>query len=112
MRSSIAPPQAFEVAVVPNRREVVVVAVGELELASAGTLEREVRELRQVGFDQIVVDLRRVTFIDSSGLRTLLTLRNDARRDGHALKLIPGPPEVQRIFALTATQSLFDWRDY
>jgi anti-anti-sigma factor len=52
-----------------------------------------------------------VEFLDSMGLRVLLSLRNDAKRDGHSLVLVPGPRAVQRVFALTATRTLFDWRD-
>ena len=104
--------EPFTVAVVPDRREVDVVPTGELDLQTADEVEREVRELRRRGFDQIVVDLRRLTFVDSSGLRMLIGLRNDAKRDGHDLKLVPGPREVQRLFDLTCTRGLFDWRDY
>ena len=104
--------EPFSLAVVPDRREVDVVPTGELDLATAEQVEREVRELRASGFRQVVIDLRRLTFIDSSGLRMLITLRNDARRDGHVLKLVPGRPDVQRLFDLTVTRGLFDWRDY
>ena len=40
----------------------------------------------------------------------LLSLRNDAKRNGHALTLVSPAPTVQRIFALTGTRGLFDWR--
>ena len=106
------PPEPFSVAVVPDRREVAVVPEGELDLATADALDDEVRELRASGFEHILVDLRRLTFLDSSGLRVLLTLRNDAVREGHTLKLVPGPRSVQRVFEITGTRGLFDWRDY
>jgi len=79
-------------------------------LASVGAVDQEVKELRHSGFDEVVVDLRRLTFIDSSGLRMLLRLRSEAERDGHHLTLVPGSPRVQRIFELTSTRGLFDWR--
>ena len=106
------PYQSFEMSVVPDRREVAVVPAGELDLATADRLADEVRELRAAGFREVLLDLRHVSFLDSSGLRMLLSLRSDARRDGHELRLVPGPREVQRIFELTATRGLFDWRDY
>ena len=108
----VSPSQPFAVSVVPDRREVAVVPEGDLDLATVDRVEREVDELRAAGFDRIVLDLRRVEFLDSSGLRLLLSLRATARRAGHVLKLIPGPPEVQRVFELTATRGLFEWRDY
>lgn len=112
--SSAASPahEAFSLSVVPNRQEVTVVPSGDLDLASCEELDREARELRDRGFDRIVIDLRRVGFLDSSALRVLLSLRNDAKRNHHTLTLIPGPAPVQRLFAITATRGLFDWRDY
>jgi anti-anti-sigma factor len=102
----------FSVCVVPARREVVVVPEGELDLACVDVLAAEVDQLRGAGFAHLVIDLRRLVFIDSSGLHLLLQLRGDAERDGHTLKLVPGPPAVQRTFDLTGTRRLFAWRDY
>lgn len=102
----------FSITVVPDRAEVAVVPVGELDLATSDGLEHEIRDLRFAGFDRIVVDLRRVSFIDSTALRVLMVFRNDAKRDGHSFIVVPGPPSVQRIFEITGTRSLFDWRDY
>jgi len=103
--------QPFSVSVVPDRGEIVVVLTGELDLASADVLERDVRKLRLAGCDRVVVDLRQVEFMDSTGLRLLISLRNTAKREGHRLMVVPGPRQVQRIFDLTATRGLFDWRE-
>ena len=103
--------EPFSLSVVPNRQEVAVVPSGELDLSCVDRVEQQVRELRAAGFDQIVIDLRRLLFIDSTGLRLLLSLRDDAQRDGHDLTLVRGPQAVQRIFELTATRGLFAWRD-
>ena len=111
MSVQAVPSEAFSVAVVPDRGEVAVVPSGEMDLASVDGLDREVRDLRRAGFDQVTIDLRDVTFIDSTGLRVLLSLRNDAARDGHHLALVPAVPSVQRIFDLTGTRGLFDWRE-
>ena len=98
------------VSVVPHRDVVSVVAAGELDLASGPQLEGELTGLRERGFDRIELDLRQVQFIDSAGLRTLLCLRNDAKRTGTALTVVPPARAVQRIFELTRTTGLFDWR--
>jgi anti-sigma B factor antagonist len=74
--------QQFSLSVVPNRSEVVVVPMGELDVSCADALDAEVRELRRSGFDRVVIDLRGVEFMDSTGLRVLLSLRNDAKRHG------------------------------
>jgi anti-anti-sigma factor len=88
----------------------VVALVGDLDLASAGRLEAEVMRARSAGCIRIVLDLRRVDIIDSTGLRVLLSLRNDTKRSGHALLLVPPRPAVRRIFAITGTRGLFDWQ--
>jgi len=103
--------EQFSVGVVRDRDEVVVALTGELDLATADMLEHEVRELRHSGCDHVVVDLRQLDFMDSAGLRVLISLRNTAKCVGHRLILVPGPRQVQRIFDLTATRGLFDWRD-
>lgn len=101
----------LDIRVVSDRAEATVILDGELDLASADALEDEVRELRADGFEMVVVDLRSVGFLDSTGLRTLLSLHSAAKREGHRLVLVPGPRQVQRLFELTATAGLFDWRD-
>lgn len=103
--------ERFTLTVVPNRQEVAVVPEGELDLASVDVLEREVRGLYARGFARVVVDLRRVGVVDSAGLRMLVGLREEARSLGHTLTLVPGPSVVQRLFRITGTTALFDWRD-
>ena len=88
-----------------------VIPAGELDTMAVDELDAEVRSLRRAGFDHVVIDLRQTGFLDSSGLRLLLSLRNDAKRDGHQLTMIRGRAEVQRVFDLTATNGLFTWRD-
>lgn len=102
---------SFSITVQPERSRVAVVPEGELDASVTDLLEREVRELRGAGFDHVVIDLRKLRFIDSAGLRVLLSLRNDSLRDGHRLTLLRGSRDVQRLFELTATKGLFEWRD-
>jgi anti-sigma B factor antagonist len=65
---------------------------GELDMGSTPKLEQANRALRQVGAAHLVLDLRRLTFIDSTGLRLALDADADARADGLRLELVPGPP--------------------
>jgi anti-sigma B factor antagonist len=107
VRSSPRPP--FSVSVDAGPHEVIAAPRGDLDLAVADAFERKVRELGRDG-RIVVIDLRGVDFLDSSGLRSLLSLRNDAKRNHHQLVLVPGPPGVRRVFHLTGTRGLFDWR--
>ena len=101
----------FALTVTQSDGEVAVVLAGELDLESADTLNNRFSELQLCGITEIVLDLHKVDFIDSSGLRTLLALRNDAKRNGHALTLVAPAPTVGRVFEVTGTRALFDWRD-
>jgi len=62
------------------------------------------RELRDSGFDHLVVDLGEVAFLDSSGLRVLLGWDDTARKEGLDFELMPGPPPVQRLFDITGVR--------
>ena len=106
----LPPHPPFETSVVPNRDEVAVVAAGEMDVASAHLVATAVEELLEVGFRTIVVDLHQVEFIDSFGLRTLLQLREEAQRNGHTLALVAPQQGARRIFEITRTDELFDWR--
>ena len=94
-------PAPFSCGVLRDAQRVRLLPVGELDMAAAPRFRETVAELRAAGFDHLTVDLRRLCFIDSSGLRAILSLDADSRVRGSALELIPGPPAVQRTFELT-----------
>lgn len=100
----------FSLSVVPDREDVAVVPVGELDMDTVDAVQEAVAELTSAGFDRIVVDLHEVEFIDSTGLRMLIGLREDSIQNGHDLTLVPATPPAARIFDLTRTRGLFDWR--
>jgi anti-anti-sigma factor len=58
-----------------------VVARGELDLATGGEL-RTAAQAAAEGAGRVVVDLRALTLIDSSGLGVLLNLRGELQREG------------------------------
>jgi anti-anti-sigma factor len=90
--------------------EAVVSPRGELDMATVGSLEQELKQLRRTGVDRIVIDLGGLTFMDSSGLHLVARWTNEASRDGFELELEPGPPAVQRIFELAAMTDTLPWR--
>jgi anti-sigma B factor antagonist len=75
---------------------------GELDLAHAYTFDEELRRAEARHPSCVVIDLRELTFLDSSGLARLLAARRRARRLGHRLLLVRGSAAVQRLFALAA----------
>lgn len=80
---------------------------GELDLTTVPDAEEFVLNLeREHEPDTLVLDLRALRFLDSSGLRFILTVESRARRQGHRLQIVPGPEPVQRVFRI----SLLDHR--
>jgi stage II sporulation protein AA (anti-sigma F factor antagonist) len=84
---------------------------GELDLASAPELERELLRAEAEGARRIVIDLANLGFMDSTGLQSLLRARERARSNAYELKLRRGPHQVQRVFELTKTVDAFTFED-
>ena len=57
--------------------------------------------MREAGAPRIVLDMRALTFMDSTGLRLVIRWDMDARQDGFGFAIVPGPEVVQRVFRLT-----------
>lgn len=102
--------EPFQVDVHPERTVVRVAPAGELDLATADTLAAELRELRDAGFDHVVLDMRRLTFIDSTGIALLLSEDRRARKDGHDFVLISGTPAIQRVLEICGVAGLLRYR--
>jgi anti-sigma B factor antagonist len=94
-------PEPFEArdVVCDSRR---LILSGELDIASASELEAILLQVSQDGSTAITLDLSRLTFMDSTGLRAVLFAKELADRHGRAFSLVPGPPEIQRLFEITA----------
>ena len=63
---------------------------GELDLAAAYDLETALSRLCGAGGGEIELDLRGVTFMDSMGMRSLLTARDMCTEQGSELSVIAG----------------------
>lgn len=73
---------------------------GELDIATAGQLERAVLRPREPG-EQVVLDLAGLRFMDSTGLRVLIRARSEAKVGRWDLYLRNVPPNVQRLFRIS-----------
>lgn len=87
-----------------------VVPVGDLDLSTAPELERSLVGVQTDG-GPVLLDLRGVRFMDSSGLRVILAADARARSNGSRLMLLPGPPGVQRVFQLTLLDRRLEFVD-
>ena len=55
-----------------------------------------------------MLDLRRLNFLDSTGLRVVASADARARDEGRRLVIVKGPPAVQRVFELTRLDEHFE----
>jgi anti-sigma B factor antagonist len=97
---------SFRLDVEPERDIVRVCPRGEVDLATAATIREEIEELTAMGFARVALDLRGVTFLDSTGLRLSLELTMAARAEGWEFALIEGPADVQRVFEVAGVRPL------
>ena len=90
---------------------VCLVAEGELDLSTAPLLDAAILAAEASGATTITVDIDRVTFIDSTGLRALIEAQLRSQQDSNRLRLTRGSPQAQRLFALAAVDQLLPFVD-
>jgi anti-sigma B factor antagonist len=81
---------------------------GELDLSSALMLEDELRRLESDRPRELVLDLSKLRFLDSTGLRLIMAAHMRARKAGRALKIVEGTEAVRRIFRITGVADRLD----
>lgn len=75
---------------------------GELDLDTAGQLADVVRDaVAGPGFERLEIDLGAVSFLDSSGLRVLVTGRTNAHSHGGTFAAVNVPPNIRRTMDIT-----------
>jgi anti-sigma B factor antagonist len=79
--------------------------VGDVDLAAFDTIDTLLATAQSNGTRDVLVDLRPVTFIDSSGIRVLVRAAMRADDLGGRFRLIPGSTQVQRVFQITALEN-------
>ncbi len=84
---------------------------GELDMATAPDLQERVAKLCDDGAIEIVLDLSALSFIDSTGLSTILSTHKVCEETLCNLWLIPGPERIQRVFDLAGVTRMLPFRD-
>jgi anti-anti-sigma factor len=74
---------------------------GELDLSTVTRVEDELRRAEAKRPPLIALDLAQLTFLDSTGLRLVLTADERARQEGRRLVIVRGPGAVDRVFSIT-----------
>ena len=91
---------------------VVVALSGELDLHGATLLDPELARIAEdPGASPVVLDLRELEFMDSSGLRSVMVADATLRRTGRRMVLVRGGDSVQRVFEVTRMEDRLQFVD-
>jgi anti-sigma B factor antagonist len=90
---------------------VIVAPRGELDMATVGAVEQELRRALRAGANKLVLDLRGLSFMDSTGLHLVARWSKDSSRDGFDFELEQGPPAVRRVFELSGMDGQLPFRE-
>jgi anti-sigma B factor antagonist len=89
--------------IIDERRDgetVVLGLAGELDIATAGSVEAAVERARAAGVQRLVLDLRELEFLDSTGIQAVLRADLASREERFELVVVRGPRAVERLFTL------------
>jgi anti-anti-sigma factor len=95
-----------------RRGDVAEVALsGELDMQATFRLEPALDRLLDSGdVRELVLDLRDVRFVDSSGVGLIVETYERGREAHTDIALVPGRPEVQRVFQVTGLADVLPFR--
>lgn len=83
------------------------VLAGELDLVSAPALESELMAVESDNAAELLIDLQRLEFMDSTGLRVLLSATRRADAEGHKLLVRHLQGQVRRLFEIAGVLEQF-----
>lgn len=91
----------FRLAVRRDGQAAVITVSGELDLASSPALQEELDRIAASDAQLLIIDLREVDFMDSTGLSVLVRAHQRSEELGRRLAMVKGPPQVERLLSLT-----------
>jgi anti-sigma B factor antagonist len=105
--TSRVPRRRFTFDLSHSTRAIVIALGGELDVICADTFKRRLAEATEAEPDDVVIDLRELTFMDSTGLALLLAVNDMSRDGGFTLTLVStGEGFPSRIFRMTGTDKI------
>ena len=99
-------PEQLAVEARTHRRTALVALRGELDLVTVSKVAEvlEGLELQAEGVRHLVLDLRGLTFMDSSGLHELIKQNEFARSNRHNLAVVRGTEAIERLLDVTGVK--------
>jgi anti-sigma B factor antagonist len=78
-----------------------ITAHGEIDLATVNTLRSAITKAMQAGASHLTLNLDSVTYIDSSGLGTLIGAHKRLASSGGTMTVRCSQPRILRLFSIT-----------
>ncbi len=91
-----------------ERKCLVISLEGELDVENSTSFRSKVRNKESSEHPNLVIDLTKVNYIDSSGLGALIALQKDARFNGGALSVVGASEQIKRVMKMTNLDKLFE----
>ena len=91
-----------------NDQMVRLALAGEFDLSNAPQVEEALKEIDDESPALLVLDLRELTFMDSTGLRVMVAADARARDNSRRLAVVQGPEPVHRVFRITGLDDHLD----
>jgi anti-anti-sigma factor len=88
----------------------ILIPVGEIDLVTVADVRAALDEAAGES-RRVVLDLRQVHFMDSSGLRLLVEAQQRAAQDGFDFAVVRGPASLERLFEVTGLDARLDLHD-
>ena len=110
-RGAPADPELYEIELVRRDGTARIVLRGDIDLSARPELERLFAELDRSPPERVVVDLREVTFFDTTGLQIAHRLHRWGRDSGVPVVFTPGSPPVMRALRATGLSIRLEFSD-
>jgi anti-sigma B factor antagonist len=81
---------------------------GEIDINTAPDIKKAFDKLIGKKEPRVVINLAKVTYVDSSGLATLVEILKNMRSYGGKMKLSNMSPKIKSLFEITKLEKLFD----
>jgi len=79
---------------------VLLALTGELDISEAPALQERLLDVERARPELLILDLRGLSFVDSSGLRLILEADFRAQAEGRRFSIVRGPNSVHRVFSI------------
>ncbi|HEX4344343.1 MAG TPA: STAS domain-containing protein [Solirubrobacteraceae bacterium] len=97
---------SFGIEVVSNGEATRIAPAGELDIATTPALEQAIANATAEPGAALVLDLRELTFMDSTGLRTLAQTNARAEDEGFTLSIWRGSSQIERVLEISGLGAL------